>query len=76
MLGCCQLLLGKADEAVVVLLKGVRMEVAESGTESVRLVQLYYWLGEAYLRLKKTIQAKEYLMKSLRAYRAHQLEDQ
>jgi len=58
MLGCCQLLLGKTEEAVQVLMKGVRMEVAESGTESIRLVQLYYWLGEAYLRLGKAVQAK------------------
>lgn len=45
MMGCCLLLLGKSEDAVQVLLKGVRMEVAESGTESIRLVQLYYWLG-------------------------------
>lgn len=76
MMGCCHLLLGKPDEAVQILLKGVRMEVAESGTESIRLVQLYYWIGEGYLRMTKAIQAKEYLAKSLRGYRAHQLEDE
>lgn len=76
MLGCCQLLLAKPEEAVQALMKGVRMEVAESGTESIRLVQLYYWLGEAYLRLGKAVQTKEYLTKSLRGYRTHQIDDE
>jgi tetratricopeptide (TPR) repeat protein len=57
------------------LLKAVRLEVARSGVESVRLVEPYYWLGEAYLRTRKGNLAKEYLLKAHRGYNFHALQD-
>jgi TolA-binding protein len=51
------------------------MEVNKDGVDSVRLVELYYWLGESYLRLKKLSIAKEYLNKAMRGYKFHDLQD-
>lgn len=56
-------------------MKAMRLEVAREGVESVRLVEVHYWLGEGYLQSLRGTLAKEYLLKAIRGYSFHGLND-
>jgi predicted RNA binding protein with dsRBD fold (UPF0201 family) len=64
-----------ATEAVGVLMRAMRLEVTREGVESVRLVEVHYWLGEGYLKSLRGSLAKEYLLKAQRGYTFHGMKD-
>ncbi len=56
-------------------MKAMRLEVAREGVESVRLVEVHYWLGEGYFKSLRGTLAKEHLLKALRGYNFHSMKD-
>jgi tetratricopeptide (TPR) repeat protein len=63
----------KTDEALECLLKALRLEINEKGGDSLRLIEVYYWLGETYAKLKKYYLAKNYYSKAYRLYGKHEV---
>lgn len=61
----------KTDEALECLLKALRLEINKKGGDSLRLIEVYYWLGETYTKLKKYYLAKNYYSKAYRLYGKH-----
>jgi tetratricopeptide (TPR) repeat protein len=71
--GSVYFLRDKATNALDYLLRALKLETGCNGAESMKLIECYYWLGEASIKLSKYTQSKDFFSKAYRLYNRHKV---